>query len=97
MLAAIGIKRISVMSPIKAQERPTLERWIAAGFETTVFTARLEDLSLIRQHCVYSQCLVLDFVGHTPLKLKYLQASLDIPVVDLGMLTIATMAQTLHS
>lgn len=103
MLANIGIKKIGIIAPIPEQVRPIQERWEAAGFDPTVWAADATqpDQAFIAEVKKYQsekefKALVLDYVGHPAAVSQMLQQKLDIPVVDLGEIAVATLAAILR-
>ncbi|MFT5195486.1 MAG: hypothetical protein ACI9EW_002993 [Cellvibrionaceae bacterium] len=102
MLTNIGIQRIGIIAPIPEQVRPIRARWEAARFETTVWAANATqpDEAFIDEIKKYQregkfEALVLDYVGHPAQVSQTLQAKLDIPVIDLGEIAVATLAAIL--
>ena len=96
------MKSIGVITPIKAQETPIRARWQKMGWQPTVWTADLGRQDQIfhlqldeRIHTKKLECIVLDYVGHPIEQINQLQASIDIPVIDLGGLAAVTLASTL--
>ncbi len=51
VLNSLGLNRIGLISPIKEQEAPIRQRWQAAGFQPTVWTADLaqQDKQFVQQ------------------------------------------------
>ena len=92
-LAALGITRIAVITPFENQKRPTEKRWRAAGFEPSVFTAPLSEITFLQKQCQGQTGVVLDFVGYSPSDVLRLKRKLAIPVVDLGDLAMSILAQ----
>ncbi|MFK7803845.1 MAG: AroM family protein [Anaerolineae bacterium] len=102
MLANIGIKNIGIIAPIPEQVRPIRDRWEAAGFEVTVWAADATHpdepfIAELQAHQKESgfKALVLDYVGHPAEVSQTLQKKLDIPVIDLGEIAVATLAAIL--
>jgi protein AroM len=102
MLKQLGWHAIGFITPIAAQEQPVRQRWLAAGFQATVWTADLasQDESFdqelrqkIRDHRL--ECIVLDYVGHPPSLVARLQEAAGRPVLDLGQLAMASLASSL--
>lgn len=103
LLATLAIKTIGLIAPVREQEEAIQERWDALGFRTTVWTADLGNQDAgFHQRLIHKiqanqlECILLDYVGHPLEQVSELQKSIDIPVVDLGYLTIRTLASTLH-
>ncbi len=102
LLTSMGIKKIGIIAPIPEQERPIRERWEGEGFETTVWSADVTSISGLliddikqKQGERHFQALVLDYVGHPAEIAKKLQNRLDIPVIDFGAITVATLKSIL--
>ena len=101
VLGALNMKSIGLITPVAAQEIPIRQRWEAAGYETTVWTADLgnQDQAFHRQisdrmHANGLDCIVLDYVGHPLEQVTLLQRSIQQPVIDLGYLAMVTLAST---
>jgi len=102
LLRQLGWRSIGFIVPIVAQEQPVHQRWLAAGFQPTVWTADLtrQDETFYQQlqrHIEDHQleCVLLDYVGHPMSLATQLQAAAGLPVLDLGQLTMASLACTL--
>jgi protein AroM len=102
-LRARGLKYLGLITPIKEQEMPIRQRWQAAGFEPTVWTADLsqQDQRFRRQLAAQSEtqrvdCIVLDYVGHPAEAVAQLQLNCPLPVIDLGQLAMSALAITLQ-
>jgi len=93
-----GFNKIGLIAPIKEQEAPIRQRWLAAGFQPTVWTA-----DLTRQNKLFVQqlneqietnhleCIVLDYVGHPESLVMQLRKTAVVPLLDLGQLAIAAI------
>ncbi len=99
VLNTFGMKKIGLISPIKEQESPIRQRWHAAGFEATVWTADLsqqDDMfhQMLNEHVAAHdlECIVLDYVGHPSQAVRQLQETAVLPILDLGQLAIATLS-----
>jgi len=102
VLHSLGLTKIGLIAPIKEQEAPIRQRWLAAGFQPTVWTA-----DLAQQGNQFSQqlneqietnhleCIVLDYVGHPTVQVAKLRKTAVIPLIDLGQLAIATLSSLL--
>ncbi len=110
VLNSLGLNRIGLISPIKEQEAPIRQRWQAAGFQPTVWTADLaqQDKQFVQQlneqiEVNHLQCIVLDYVGHPASQVAELRKTACsikgvgavIPLLDLGQLTIAALSAVL--
>lgn len=102
VLNSLGLKRIGLIAPIKEQEIPIRQRWQAAGFQPTVWTADLaqQDKTFTQQlheqiEANQLQCIVLDYVGHPASQVADLRKKIVIPLIDLGELVIATLSGVL--
>ena len=102
LLASIGIRRLGIIAPIPEQVKPIRARWEAAGFAVTVWAADaahptgafIDTVKRYRTEKKF-EALVLDYVGHPPEVSQTLQRKLDIPVIDLGEVAVATLAAML--
>lgn len=99
LLLNLGIQNIGLITPVKEQEVPISQRWAAAGFKASVWTADLNQQDMqFREHLQMQikmhdlQAIILDYVGHPPRVVKDLQGLSPIPIVDLGQLAITTLA-----
>ncbi len=98
LLANLGMERIGLIVPIMEQETPIRERWAAAGFQPTVWTADItrpddgffRDLQRNTKR-TRLDCIVLDYVGHPAQAVDHLRQAIEIPLLDLGQLAIATL------
>ena len=102
LLHSLNIQRIGLIAPFPAQMAPIQARWQKAGFETDVWTADInnqnDDFHSQLQAKVTAhqlQAILLDYVGHPPAKVKQLQESIDLPLIDLGGLALSTLATIL--
>lgn len=102
MLANIGIKQLGIIAPIPEQVKPIQDRWEAAGFEVTVWAADATQpdeafIGTVKRYQAEKKfkALVLDYVGHPAEVSQTLQNKLDIPVIDLGEIAVATLAAIL--
>jgi hypothetical protein len=102
VIDSLGLARIGLIAPIKAQEAPIRQRWQAVGFQTTVWTADLaqQDEQFIQQlneqiEVNRLECLVLDYVGHPEPLVSQLRVMTTVPLIDLGQLTIAALSSIL--
>jgi hypothetical protein len=102
LLHQLGWHSIGFIAPMAAQEQPIRQRWLAAGFQPTVWTADLtrQDEAFYQQlqHYISGhrlECVVLDYVGHPSSRVAQLQAAAGRPVLDLGQLAVASLACTL--
>lgn len=102
VLESLGLYRIGLIAPIKEQEAPIRQRWLAAGFQPTVWTADLaqQDERFTQQlneqiEVNKVECLVLDYVGHPEPLVRQLRGTAVIPVVDLGQLAMAALSSLL--
>ena len=102
VLNSLGLKRIGLIAPIKEQEAPIRQRWQAAGFQPTVWTANLvqQDNTFSQQlheqiEANQLQCIVLDYVGHPVSQVADLRKKIVIPLIDLGQLVIAALSGVL--
>ncbi|MCP4420449.1 MAG: AroM family protein [Chloroflexi bacterium] len=102
VLNSLGLTRIGLISPIKEQEAPIRQRWQAAGFQPTVWTADLaqQNKQFIQQlneqiEVNHLQCIVLDYVGHPARQVAELRETAVIPLLDLGQLAIAALLAVL--
>ncbi len=102
MLNSLDLKRIGLIAPIKEQETPIRQRWLAAGFLPTVWTADLaqQDKTFTQQlreqiEANQLQCIVLDYVGHPTSQVAQLRKKIVIPLIDLGQLVIAALSSVL--
>lgn len=102
ILKTLGIHRIGLIVPIPEQAEPIQQRWTTAGFWTTIQTADIcaqdepfypDFLELTEANEL--EAVVLDYVGHPTWAVEQLQAFAPVPVIDLGQLTIRTLAATL--
>ncbi|MEM8861412.1 MAG: AroM family protein [Chloroflexota bacterium] len=99
LLCAMGLRNLGVIAPIPEQERPIRARWTEAGFRASVWTADatspdqafIEDTRKKQAEFGF-QALVLDYVGHPPEVSRRLQDQLQLPVIDLGEVAVATLA-----
>ncbi len=98
-LRTSGLQQIGVVCPFRKQQPAIAQRWAAAGFQATVWTAALgensKDLAGIQHQANRCEALVLDYVGHPVEDVLHLQQMVDIPVIDLGYLAASVMATTL--
>ncbi len=102
LIKSLGLHRIGLIAPMKEQEAPIRERWQAAGFQPTVWTADLarQDEGFIHQlneqvEVHRLECIVLDYVGHSEPLVCQLRETADIPLIDLGQLAIAALSSVL--
>ena len=102
ILNSLGMRRLGLITPIKAQEAPIQHRWQTAGFDAFVWTAVLtqQDQSFydeLNQQIEANNldCILLDYVGHPVEVVKALQETAVIPIIDLGQLTIAALTSSL--
>ena len=98
VLDTLGLNRIGLIAPIKEQEIPIRQRWQAAGFQPTVWTANLalQDKTFSQQlheqiEANQLQCIVLDYVGHPVSQVAELRKKIVIPLIDLGQLAISAL------
>ncbi|MEM7346490.1 MAG: AroM family protein [Chloroflexota bacterium] len=96
-LQALSLHSIGIISPIVEQELPIKQRWLAANFQPTVWTASIKtpDLTPITQKANRCDAVVLDYVGHAPEDVVRLQQAVTVPVVDLGLLTMKILESSL--
>jgi len=102
VLGALQMKSIGLITPVVEQEIPIRARWEKMGWQPTVWTADLgvQDEEFHRQltdqiHINNLDCIVLDYVGHPLEQVNKLQKFVEIPVIDLGHLAMATLASIL--
>lgn len=102
VLHSLGLNRIGLIAPIKEQEAPIRQRWQAAGFQPTVWTADLaqQDNTFSQQlheqiEANQLQCIVLDYVGHPVSQVADLRKKIVIPLIDLGELVINALSGVL--
>lgn len=103
VLGALGIRRVGVLCPLEEQASAVRQKWATAGFRPTVWTASLDEEPdqvgewIARQVSAIDglECIVLDYVGHTPDQVRYVREIIDVPVLDLGELAVAAMISTL--
>ena len=102
VLRARGLNSLGLIAPIKEQEVPIRDRWQAAGFEATVWTADInkQDKPFRQQLAAQIEtngleCIVLDYVGHPAQAVMQLQQNSTLPVIDLGQLAMSALAGTL--
>jgi len=102
ILASLNMKSIGLIVPVQEQEIPIQQRWESKGWKTAVWTADLENQdSVFRQQLTDNirvnkmDCIVLDYVGHPVEQVEKIQKSIEIPVIDLGYLTMHTLVNTL--
>jgi hypothetical protein len=99
---SLGLDSLGLISPIVEQEGPIRERWLAAGFEATVWTADLAQLDESFHQTLQDKieanqldCIVLDYVGHPAQYVKQLRRATTLPVIDLGFLAMAALVSML--
>ena len=102
LLDTLNFRSIGLITPVEEQKNPIRERWEGLGWETAVWT---DDLSRQDQafhqrlnahiHANKLDCIVLDYVGYPVEQVAQLQKSVNLPVIDLGCLTMVTLASTL--
>lgn len=98
-LTTMGLSHISVIVPTDDQVAPSVRKWTDAGFCPTILSIEskrtnqsLEDwISAHHSESDLGEALVLDYVGHPRDAIARVQAAVDIPVVDLGHLAVATL------
>lgn len=103
VLKAFGMHRIGVLCPLEEQMSAVRQKWTTAGFRPTVWTASLDEDPHRVAELVASQvqadgnleCVVLDYVGHTPDQVRSVREVIDVPVLDLGELAAAAMISVL--
>ena len=102
VLNSLGLKSLGLIAPIPQQVAPIRQRWLAAGFVPSVWTANIsqQDKSFRQQLAAQIEvhrleCIVLDYVGHPAASVRQLQEASPVPVIDLGQLAIRTLAATL--
>lgn len=102
ILESLQISSIGLIAPVEEQEVPIRKRWESIGLKATVWTSKLgnQDQAFHQQIINNIQendleCVVLDYVGHPKEQVEKLQNSIDLPVIDLGYLTMITFANTL--
>ena len=102
VLRALNIKTVGLITPIVEQEVPICQRWKSVGLQPFVWTADLGKQDKVFQqqlieyvHKYGLESIVLDYVGHPIDQVRQLQASIDLPVFDLGYLAMVTLASTL--
>lgn len=102
VMDSLGFKRIGLIAPIKEQEAPIQQRWQAAGFLPTVWTAdlALQDEGFVQRlnnniETNKLDCLVLDYVGHPEPLVSQLRETVAVPLIDLGQLAIAALSYVL--
>ena len=102
VFAALHMKSIGLIAPIEEQEAPIQQRWESIGSKATVWTADLgnQDQEFCQQLAKNIQangldCIVLDYVGHPIEQVTKLQKSIEIPVIDLGYLTMIMLTNTI--
>ncbi|MCP4424466.1 MAG: AroM family protein [Chloroflexi bacterium] len=102
LLNSLNFKKIGLIAPIKEQETPIRQRWLAVGFQPTVWTADLAQQD--KQFCQQLgeqiesnrlECIALDYVGHPEPLVARLRATAVIPLIDLGQLAIAALTAVL--
>jgi protein AroM len=101
-LRTLQISRIGLITPIVEQVSPLRNRWCKNGFQPTVWTADLgeQDQSFQRRLAQRVQthhldCIVLDYVGHPVEQVEQLRTCVEIPVIDVGQLSLVTLVSTL--
>lgn len=101
VLKALNMNSIGLITPVPGQEVPIRKRWETRGWKTTVWSADLghqdqafhrELNSRIKEFNL--DCVVLDYVGHPPSQVMQLQRSFELPVIDLGYLSMVILANT---
>ncbi len=99
LLQTMGMKDVGFITPLPAQIPPIEARWQAAGFRPMVWSADLSKQDRSFRHQLHSQilrgrleCLALDYVGHPIKDVQILQRSIDLPVIDIGMITLQMAA-----
>jgi protein AroM len=102
VLQTLGLKSLGLIAPIPQQAAPIRQRWQAAGFVPSVWTADLDQQDksfqeqLTTQIAAHSlECIVLDYVGHPAARVRQLQEASPLPVIDLGQLAMRALAATL--
>ncbi len=102
VLHTLNFRNVGFISPIAAQADPIRKRWQKADIQTMYWTADLTqpDSSLYRLPEAQIQeerlkCIVLDYVGFSRESVQHLQSNISIPVLDLGYLTMRTLAGSL--
>jgi hypothetical protein len=102
LLRAQGICAIGLITPVKEQEEPILQRWHSTGFTPTVWTADVNQIDEQFAHFLQIQInehnlevIVLDYVGHATHISERLQNITDLPVIDLGQLAIKILIDSL--
>ncbi len=102
LLDTLNFRSIGLITPVEEQEKPIRERWETLGWETVVWTDDLgvQDQAFqqrLNDHIQTNKldCIVLDYVGHPVEQVAQLQKTVDLPVIDLGYLTMVTLASTL--
>ena len=103
LLQTCGFQQPGFIVPFASQEQPVRHRWQAVlGKTPPVWTAnlnqqdddfRLQLLTAIEVH--HLDCLVLDYVGHPSAQAKHLQKTANLPIIDLGALSISILASIL--
>ncbi|MDJ0755737.1 MAG: AroM family protein [Ardenticatenaceae bacterium] len=100
--AALGLTRLGLIAPVPEQEKPIQERWRAAGFEPTVWTAdltrqngRFQEILLAMIHANQLEAIVLDYVGHPAEAVEALTQISPVPVWDLGRLAVEELGSFL--
>ena len=102
VIDSLGLNKIGLIAPIKEQEAPIRQRWQAAGFQPTVWTADLsrQDEQFVQQldeqiEVNRLECIVLDYVGHPEPLVSQLRATAIVPLIDLGQLAMAALSSVL--
>jgi protein AroM len=102
LLDTLNFRTIGLITPVKEQEKPIRERWEGLGWETAVWTDDLgrQDQAFHQRLNAHIQankldCIVLDYVGHPVEQVEQLQLSVNLPIIDLGYLTMVSLASTL--
>lgn len=97
-LGRMGYSRLLVVCPIPEQVEPIRRRWRRAGFVPTVHVAPSIELAAapalateLADAATGHDCVFLDYVGHPPEQVQALQAAMDLPVIDLGLLAVETL------
>ncbi len=102
VLHSLGFKSIGLIAPVPEQEAPIRHRWDAAGWKATVWSADISNQDqafhqklswMIGKHNL--ECIVLDYFGHPINLVEQLQHSTNVPVLDLGYLSITILARTI--
>jgi hypothetical protein len=103
ILGALNIKSIGLITPVKDQVKNIQERWEKMGWRSIAWTDDLsdQDARFFKElsgniHANDLDCIVLDYVGFPVGQVLQLQKSIQIPVFDLGQLTMMTLASTLQ-